>query len=71
MTVDPRERELLAQFLGVAVVGLNVDRPLEEERLVQTVQFVLNGLRGPLSVRDLRAHGCFPRLPDLQHGFLQ
>ena len=34
---DPRERELLAKFLGVAVVGLDVDRPLEEERFVETV----------------------------------
>ena len=35
VTVDPREPELLAQFLGVAVVRFNVDRPLEENRLVQ------------------------------------
>jgi hypothetical protein len=28
VTVDPSERELLAQFLGVAVVRLDLDRPL-------------------------------------------
>ena len=52
VTVDPGERELLAQFLGVAVVGLDVDRTFEEERLVQTVQLVLNRLRSTLRVRE-------------------
>jgi hypothetical protein len=42
VTVDPGERELLSQFLGVTVVGLDVDRALEEERLVETVQLVLD-----------------------------
>ena len=32
MTVDPRERQFLAPFLGVAIVGVDVDRALEEER---------------------------------------
>ena len=71
MTVDPGERELLAQFLGVAVVGLDVDRALEEERFVETVQLVLNRLCGTLSAREFLAHGRFPRLPDLQNGFLE
>jgi len=31
VTVDSGERELLAQFLGVAVVGVDIDRALEEE----------------------------------------
>jgi hypothetical protein len=48
----------------VAVVGVDVDRPLEKERLVETVQLALNALRGSLGVRNLLAHGCFPRLPD-------
>lgn len=43
MTVDPRESQLLAQLLGVAVVGLDVDRALEEERFIETVQLVLDG----------------------------
>jgi len=38
VTVDPRECELLAQLLGVAVVRVDVNRALEEERLVETVQ---------------------------------
>jgi hypothetical protein len=71
VTVHPSERELLAQLLGVAVVGVDVDRALEEERLIQPVQLILNGLRGSLGGRDLFAHGCFPPLPDLQHGFLE
>jgi hypothetical protein len=37
VTVDPRERELLAQFLGVAVLRLDVDRTLEEECFVEAV----------------------------------
>ena len=37
MTVDPCERELLAKFLGVAVVRVDVDRALEAELLVETV----------------------------------
>ena len=44
MTIDPRERELFAQFLGVAVVGLDVDGAFEEECFVETVQLVLNRL---------------------------
>jgi hypothetical protein len=38
VTVDPRERELLAQLLGVAVVRLDVDRLFKEEGFVQTVE---------------------------------
>jgi len=54
VTVYPGERELLAQFLGVAVVSVDVDRTLEEERLVQPVQLVLNCLRGSLcALRDV------------------
>jgi hypothetical protein len=34
VTVDPKERELLAQFLGVAVVRVDVDRAIEEECLI-------------------------------------
>ena len=38
VTVDSSEREFFAQFLGVTVVGLDVDRTFEEERLVQAVE---------------------------------
>ena len=48
MTVDSRERELLAELFGVAVVGVDVDRAFEEERFVKTVQRVLNRLGCPL-----------------------
>ncbi len=71
MTVDPRERKLLAKFLGVAVVRLDVDRALEEECFVETVQLVLNLLCSTLSGCDFFAHGHFPRLPDLHNGFLE
>jgi hypothetical protein len=38
VTVHPGERELLPRFFGVSVVGLDVNRTLAEERLVQSVQ---------------------------------
>ncbi len=41
MPVDPGERELLAQLLGVTVVRLDVDGAVEEECFVQAVQLVL------------------------------
>ena len=71
VTVDPDERELLAQFLCVTVVRFDVDRAFEQERLVQTVQLVLNRLRLSLRLRELLADGGLPRFPDLQHGFLE
>jgi hypothetical protein len=40
VALDLRERELLAKLVAVAVVRLDVDRPLVEERLVQTVQLL-------------------------------
>jgi hypothetical protein len=52
VAIDPSERELLAQFLGVTVVRVDVDRTLEEERFVQTLQFVLNDLSQPSSLRN-------------------
>ena len=66
MRIDPREREFLAQFLGVAVVRLDVDRALEEERFVQTVELLLDGLGRALGGCDLIADDCLSRLPDLQ-----
>ncbi len=67
LTVDPSERELLAQFLGVAVVGLDVNRTLEEERLIQTIQLILNRLRGAFRPVEFLADGRFSRLPDAKH----
>jgi hypothetical protein len=48
---------------GVAVVGLDVDGALEEERLVQTVELFLDGLGRTLGNCDLIAEGRLPRLP--------
>jgi hypothetical protein len=42
VTRDPRECELLPQFFSVAVVRLDVDRALEEERFVETVELLLD-----------------------------
>jgi hypothetical protein len=50
---------------GVAVVRLDVDRPLEQKRFVEAVQLVLDRFRGPLGIRKLLANGRLPRLPDL------
>jgi hypothetical protein len=53
VTVDPSERELLAQLLGMAVVGLDADRAVEEKCLVESVELLLNGLGCALGGRDL------------------
>jgi hypothetical protein len=47
MTVDPRERELLAQLLGVAVVRLDADRALEEKRFGVTDEDLQPAPRSP------------------------
>ena len=57
VTVDPDERELLAQFLGVTVVRLDVDRAFEEKCFVQTVELFLNGLGRAFGDCDLIADG--------------
>jgi len=44
MSVHLHERDLLAQLVAMAVVPLDVDRPLVEERLVQTVELFVNRL---------------------------
>ena len=67
MTIDPRERQLLAQLLGVTVVRLDVDRALEEERFVQAVELFMNRFGCPFGSRQFIADGRFPRLPDLQN----
>jgi hypothetical protein len=56
VTVYPGERELLAQFLGVTVVRLDVDRAFEEERFVEAVELVLEGL-GRASTIPIRTLG--------------
>jgi len=55
VTVDPEQRQLLAQLLGVPVVGVDVDRALEQERLVQPVELFLGDLGCSLGGRDLLA----------------
>ena len=53
MTVDPGERELLAQFLCVAVVGVDVDRALKEDYGRPVLrEFV----RGPATTIDIPPH---------------
>ncbi len=55
--VNPGERELLAQLLGVTVVRLDVDGAVEEECFVQAVQLVLYrlGCRSALAISSLTA----------------
>ena len=71
MTVDPSERELLAQLLGVAVVRVDVDRAIEEECLVEAVKLLLDGLGRAHGGCDLFANGGLSRLPDLHDGFFE
>jgi len=60
MTVDPDERELLAQLLGVAVVRLDIDRALDKKRFVQTVEQPsrepLGVVEGPGTLRNRSAN---------------
>jgi hypothetical protein len=70
VTVDPRERQLLAQLLGVTVVRLDLDQAFEEERFVETVELFLDGFGRSLGGCDLFANGGLARLPDPQHRFL-
>ncbi|HQZ40969.1 MAG TPA: hypothetical protein PLH72_18225 [Vicinamibacterales bacterium] len=71
MPVHPEQRQLLAQFLGVAVVGVDVDRALEQERLIQAVQLALKRLRGTLGGGHLVTSSRLAGLPDLQHRLLE
>ena len=64
---DPREGEFLAQPLGVPVVRLDVDRALEQERLVETVELLLDGVGRSLRLREFGADGRLASLPDPQH----
>jgi hypothetical protein len=57
--VDPGQRELLARFLRVAVLGVDVDRGLEEGCFVQAVQLVLDRLGGVLGARHLSLTAAF------------
>ena len=52
LAVHLRERELLAQLVAVAVVRVDVDRPLERKRLIQTVQLLANRFLPPLDLGD-------------------
>jgi hypothetical protein len=66
VTVDACERELLAEFLGVTVVRVDVDEALEEERLVQTVELLLNRVGRAFGGCDFFLNGGLARLPDSQ-----
>ena len=66
VTVDSRERELFAEFLSVAVVRFDIDRALENERFVETVQLFLDGFGRSLGGCNLFANGGLARLPDSQ-----
>ncbi|MNC93565.1 hypothetical protein D3C83_102230 [compost metagenome] len=54
MAVHPRERQLLAQLLGVPVIRFDVDRPIEQKGFVETIQLLLNRLRAALHIRHIR-----------------
>jgi hypothetical protein len=66
VTVHAQQRELLAQLLGVTGVDVDVDRPLEEERLVRSVELGLDRFRPALGVREVGRDGRLACLPDLQ-----
>ena len=51
--VDPR--------LGVAVVGVDIDRALKQKRFIQPIQLFLPGLFGDLEVRLDRRLSLLPQ----------
>jgi hypothetical protein len=53
VAVHPRECQLLAQCVAVAIVGVDVDRALIEERLIQTVEPFPNPLLLALDLGNL------------------
>nr|WP_239490265.1 hypothetical protein [Luteitalea sp. TBR-22] len=71
MPVDAEQRELLAQLLGVPVVDVDIDRALEQERLVQTVELLLDGFGLACGAREVGAGRLLARLPDLEDRLLQ
>src|SRR4051794_7358645 len=64
------DRELLAQLVAVAVVPVDVDRPFEQERLIQTVQLLANRFLPALDLSDplCRIGLQFP--PGVHHAIL-
>ncbi|MDP9222829.1 MAG: hypothetical protein M3P18_03055 [Actinomycetota bacterium] len=67
MPVHLRERELLAQLVTVAIVRVDVDHSLVEERLVQTVQLLANRFLLPLDLGDPLRRVRFHPAPRVQH----
>jgi hypothetical protein len=52
VSVHLRERELLAELVTMPVVRVDVNRPLEQECLIQTVQLLANRLLFPFDLGD-------------------
>nr|WP_291986449.1 hypothetical protein [Luteitalea sp.] len=71
MPVDAEQRELLAQLLRVPVVDVDIDRALEQERLVQTVELLLNGFGLACGARKVGTGRLLAGVPDLEDRFLQ
>ncbi|HEV3061672.1 MAG TPA: hypothetical protein VGY48_25700 [Vicinamibacterales bacterium] len=70
MPVKLRECELLAQLVAMAVVRVDVDRPLVEERRVQTVQLLANGFLPALDLSDPLGRIGLQFPPGVHHAIL-
>ena len=70
VVVNPQQRELLAEPLFVAVVRININRPFEEERIVQAVELLLD--RGDAALDGFRFlfHTRPELIPGLNDAFL-
>jgi hypothetical protein len=70
VTVDLRQRLLLAQPVFLTVVRIDVDRALVQEGLVEAVELLLNGLEPALDLSGARV-GIVPQLaPGIDHALL-
>ncbi|PYQ86917.1 MAG: hypothetical protein DMG03_06495 [Acidobacteria bacterium] len=70
MPVHLRDRELLAQLVAVAVVRVDVDRPFEQERLIQTVQLLANRFLPALDLSDPLCRIGLQFAPGVHHAIL-
>ena len=70
MPVDVGEREFLTEPVPLSLVRLDVDRLREQERLVESIELLLNRLSMPLGIGGLATDLGFALLPRSQDAFL-
>jgi hypothetical protein len=67
VSVDIRERELLAQSVSLPLVCRDVDRLREEKCFIEPIKLLLNRLRAPFGIRRFTSDPGLTLLPRLQN----